>query len=73
MVVYTLGPLIAFGDYRPLDNYIVRQIVILVLVAGVGSIGGFKFWRRRKSAKQLAEGIARTADRKRRSRSSRTS
>jgi type VI secretion system protein ImpL len=57
-IVYTAGPLLAFGDYRPLDNYIVRQIVILLLVAGAASFGGFKFWRRRKNSKQLAEGIA---------------
>jgi type VI secretion system protein ImpL len=58
MIVYTLGPLIAFGDYRPLDNYIVRQIVIVVLIAAVASFGGFKFWRRRKSTKELTDGIA---------------
>jgi type VI secretion system protein ImpL len=57
-LVYTAGPLIAFGDYRPLDNYIVRSIVILILVAGVGSFGGFKFWKRRKSSEELAQGIA---------------
>src|SRR5688500_7982615 len=57
-LVYLAGPMIAFGDYRPLDNYVVRQIVIVLLIAGVASFGGFKFWRRKKSAKELAEGVA---------------
>ena len=35
-LVYLAGPLIAIGDYRPLENYIVRDIVIVLLVAGVG-------------------------------------
>ena len=31
-MVYLAGPMIAFGDYRPLENHIVRDIVILLLV-----------------------------------------
>ena len=57
-LVYFAGPLIAFGDYRPLDNYIVREIVILLLFAGAASFGGMQFYKRKKGAKALAEGIS---------------
>ncbi|MCI4678282.1 type VI secretion system membrane subunit TssM [Rhodoblastus acidophilus] len=57
MIVWTAGPYIAFGDYRPLDNYIVREVVIVVLVAVVAAIGGMSFWRRRKNVAALEEGV----------------
>jgi type VI secretion system protein ImpL len=57
-LVYLAGPLLAIGDYRPLENHIVRDIVILLLVVGAGSFAGFKYWRRKKSAAALAEGIS---------------
>src|SRR5215207_2354771 len=57
-MVYTAGPYVAFGDYRPLENYVIRQIVIVVLVAAVASVAGLGFWRRRKRAQALAEGVA---------------
>lgn len=57
-VIYMAGPFIAFGDFRPLENYIIRDIVILLLLAGAASFGGFKFYRRRKGAQQIADGIS---------------
>ena len=57
-VVYFAGPFIAFGDWRPLDNSIVRNVVILLIVAGAASVGGFKFFHRRTAAQQIAEGIS---------------
>src|SRR5262245_21629733 len=57
-MVYLAGPMIAFGSYRPLESYIVREIVILLLVAGLASFAGFKFFQRKKAAKALAEGVA---------------
>ncbi|MGO4715590.1 type VI secretion system membrane subunit TssM [Bradyrhizobium sp. 2TAF24] len=57
-VVYFAGPFIAFGDWRPLENHIVREIAIVLLVAGAASFTGFSFFRRRKSAQQIAEGIS---------------
>jgi type VI secretion system protein ImpL len=56
-LVYLAGPFVAFGDYRPLDNYIIRELVILLLVAGVGGLAGFRFWKRRKGANEIAQGI----------------
>src|SRR6202163_1478296 len=57
-VVYFAGPLIAIGNWRPLENTVVRGIVILLLVAGAAGIGGFSFFRRRKAAKQISDGIS---------------
>jgi type VI secretion system protein ImpL len=58
VLVWFAGPYVAFGDYRPLENYIVRQIVILLLVAGIASLGGFKLWRRTKSCQLLAKAVS---------------
>jgi type VI secretion system protein ImpL len=57
-VVYFAGPFIAFGSWHPLESPTIRSIVILLLVAAAGAAGGFSLWRRRKGAKQLAEGIS---------------
>jgi type VI secretion system protein ImpL len=57
-VVYFAGPFIAFGNWRPLENSTVRAIVILLLVAGAAAIAGFSLLRRRKGAKQIADGIS---------------
>ncbi len=57
-VVYLAGPLIAFGDVRPLENPIVRDILILLLISGAASFTGFKLWRRRKGSAIVAEGVA---------------
>jgi type VI secretion system protein ImpL len=57
-LIYFAGPLIAIGEWRPLENYIVRDITLVLLIAGVASFGSFSFFRRRKNAKKIAEGIA---------------
>ena len=56
-LVYLAGPLVSIGGYRPLESYIVREIAVLLLVAAAASFGGFKFYRRKKSAEALAEGV----------------
>ena len=61
-LIYFAGPLIAFGDWRPLENYIIRDITLVLLIAGAASFGGFTFWRRRKNAQKIAEGIAGESD-----------
>jgi type VI secretion system protein ImpL len=58
-VVYLAGPLVEINGFRPLENYIIREIVIVLLVAVVASVGSFKFYKYRKSAKALTEGVAR--------------
>jgi type VI secretion system protein ImpL len=57
-LVYFAGPLVAIGGYHPLESYVVRSIVILLLVTGAAAFGGFKLYQRRKSAKALAAGVS---------------
>src|SRR5262245_33267126 len=57
-LVYFAGPLIAIGDFRPLEHHIIRNVVILLLLAGAASFAGWKFHLRRKSSRALAEGVA---------------
>jgi type VI secretion system protein ImpL len=61
-LIYFAGPLIAFGDWRPLENPIIRDIALVALIAGAASFGGFSFFRRRKNAQKIAEGIAGEGD-----------
>lgn len=58
MVVYFAGPLIAIGDWHPLENYIIRDITILLLMTAAAGMGGFTFWKRRKGAQNLVDGIS---------------
>ena len=70
MMIWTLGPLIAIGGYRPLDNYLIRDAAILIITAAAAGGVGCSFYRRRKSAEQLAEGIGAAAERPKATRSS---
>jgi type VI secretion system protein ImpL len=56
-MVYLAGPYIAFGDFRPLENYLVRDIVIVLLIAAFAGFSGVALWKRRKNAEALEEGI----------------
>ena len=38
-VVWLAGPLIEIGGYRPLENYVVREMVVLIIGAMVVSAG----------------------------------
>src|SRR3954469_1889952 len=57
-LIYFAGPLIEIGGYRPLETYIGREIAVLLLVSTVASFAGFKFYRRKKASKALAEGVS---------------
>jgi type VI secretion system protein ImpL len=58
LLIYVAGPLLEIGGYRPLENRLVRVILIVLLVAAVGSFVGFQFWRRNKNSAQIAQGIS---------------
>jgi type VI secretion system protein ImpL len=57
-LVYFAGPLISFGGWHPLNNYIVREMCVVLLVAGAASLGGFHFIKRKRNAKALADGVS---------------
>ncbi|HXW72973.1 MAG TPA: type VI secretion system membrane subunit TssM [Methylocella sp.] len=56
-LVYIAGPFISFGDWRPLENPIIREIIIAILVAAAAALAGFAFWRRRAKSKDIAKNI----------------
>ena len=57
-LVYLAGPLISIGGWRPLESYIAREIVILVLVGVFASVMAVNWTRRKKATAKIAEGIA---------------
>src|SRR5262252_4927595 len=57
-LIYLDGPLISIGGWHPLENYIVREIVILVLVAAFASVMACNWNRRKNATAKSAEGIA---------------
>jgi type VI secretion system protein ImpL len=59
-VVYLAGPYLAIGNWHPFDNPILRQIVVVTLVAVFAGVAGIRFWKRKKNAQALAQGIAGT-------------
>src|SRR6187551_613010 len=61
MMIWTLGPLISIGGYRPFDNYLIRDATILIITAAAAGGLGLRFYRRRKSSEQIAEGIGAAA------------
>jgi type VI secretion system protein ImpL len=60
-LVYYAGPLIAFGDFHPFQNYIIREITILLLITAAASVAGFRFFRHRRAAKALTDGVSEAA------------
>lgn len=59
--VYLAGPFLNIGGWRPLENHIVRDIVILLLVTAAAGAGGWSFWKRKKKSEALAEGLSEDA------------
>ena len=56
-MVWLAGPYVVIGDWHPLDNYVIREIVTVVLVAIFISVSSWSIWQRRKKAKALSEGL----------------
>ncbi|HET9903862.1 MAG TPA: type VI secretion system membrane subunit TssM, partial [Xanthobacteraceae bacterium] len=65
VMIWQYGPLINIGGWRPFDSYIVRESAVVVITALLAGFGGFTFWRRKKRAEALAEGIAQSEKDKR--------
>ena len=43
MMIWTLGPLISIGGYRPFDNYLIRDATILIITAAAAGGLGLRF------------------------------
>ena len=57
-LVYFAGPLISINGWRPLENDIVRELVILFLVAAFASVMAINWRRRKKASAEIAAGIS---------------
>jgi type VI secretion system protein ImpL len=57
-VIWLAGPLVAIGDYRPLENPVVREVLILVIGAAMIGTIGFRLHRRQQGAEAIARDIS---------------
>ena len=57
-LVYLAGPLLSIGGWRPLENRIVREIVVVLLVAIFAAVVSLQIVRRKKASAKIAAGIA---------------
>lgn len=57
-LVYFAGPFVAIGAYHPLDNYIIREIVIVLLVAAVASFSKSSSGAAKKTRQRSPPGSA---------------
>jgi type VI secretion system protein ImpL len=57
-LIYLAGPLVAIGQWRPLESYVGREIAILALGAVFAAVVGFRWQKRKQAAAKIAEGIA---------------
>ena len=57
VAVWFGGPFAGYGDVYPFESAFWRIFVIAALVALVGGIYGYRYWRRRKAEKALADGV----------------
>ena len=57
-LVYLAGPLLSIGGWRSLENRIVREIVVVLLVAIFAAVVSLQIVRRKKASAKIAAGIA---------------
>jgi type VI secretion system protein ImpL len=57
-LVYLAGPLLSIGGWHPLQSYIVREIVVLLLGVAFAAVVSGQIIKRKKASAKLADGIA---------------
>ena len=57
-LIYFAGPLLSIGGWHPFQNYIVRELAILLLVGLFAAVVSAQIFKRKKASAKLAEGIA---------------
>src|ERR1700732_2404353 len=57
-LIYLAGPLVSIGGWHPLQNYIVREIAVLLLAAVFAAIVSARIIKRKKASAKLADGVA---------------
>src|SRR4051812_49918117 len=57
LIIWFLGPLLAFAEWRPLDSALVRAIVIAAVVLFYIGRWTWRLWEAKRQKAQLAEGV----------------
>ena len=57
LAIWFAGPLIGYGDIRPLGAVWIRLLLIFLIVFSVGLYYGISYWRRRKAAAALEDAL----------------
>ena len=61
LVIWIVGPLIAVGEWRPLDSTVMRLALIALIVLVVVGKQVWSAWRARKASEKLVQGFAQQA------------
>lgn len=59
ILVWFAGPLISFGDVRPLDSSRTRWVILAMVLIGWLGFEAFRIWRIRHKSKELVAGLSR--------------
>jgi len=57
IAIWFAGPLIGYGDIRPLGSVWVRLLIIFLIALTVGLYYGISYWRRRRAAAALEDAL----------------
>lgn len=61
-LVWFAGPMIGFGASRPLESVGVRLLVIILVLGAILGWEGWRYYQRRRKAKELEAGLAHSAE-----------
>ncbi len=61
-IIWFAGPLIGFGEVRPLGGFWTRFLIIFFVFALVVGIYGFRYWKRRKAEKALEAALSESVE-----------
>ncbi|WP_454767043.1 type VI secretion system membrane subunit TssM [Cupriavidus campinensis] len=62
LLLWHLGPLLAFGDVRPLAPYGARTICIVAILLGFALYGGYRLWQAMRRNEDFAKRILRPTE-----------
>jgi type VI secretion system protein ImpL len=57
LLVWFFGPLLAFGEWRPLDSVLSRVLLIILILLVPASVMLFSLWQRRRKGQKLVEAV----------------
>lgn len=57
-LIYFAGPLLSIGGWHPFQNYIVRELAILLIAGLFAAVVSAQIFKRKKASAKLAEGMA---------------